>query len=74
VARGGVHNDLRIFVITHECRIGDLSGEVVHDSQIHIGSVKFGLQISGDDFSGGARVTRFADSLNFLEPSSCSTR
>ena len=48
VARGGVHNDSRIFVIAHECRIGDLAGEVVHDSQIHIGSVKLGLQISGD--------------------------
>jgi len=61
VARGGVHDDARVFVIAHEFRNGDLAGEVVHDAQIHIGSVKLGLEISGDGFAGGARVARFAD-------------
>ena len=37
VARGGVHDDARVFVIAHKGRVGDLAGEVVHDGQIFIG-------------------------------------
>ena len=61
VARGGVHDDARVFVIAHEGRVGDLAGQVVHDSQIHVGSVKLGLEISSDSFASGAGVARFAD-------------
>ena len=53
VAGGGVHNRPRVVVIAHEFRIGDLSRQVVHDSQIYIGGVKFGLQIAGDGFGLG---------------------
>ena len=55
VARGGVHDDARVFVIVHEFCNGDLAGEVVHDSQIHVGSIKLGLQVSGDGFAGICR-------------------
>src|SRR5665213_843787 len=61
VARGGVHDDARVFVIAHEGRVGDLAGEVVHDGQIFIGGIKLGLEICGHGFSSGARVARLAD-------------
>jgi hypothetical protein len=58
VAGGGVHNCPSVFVIAHEFRIGDLAGKVVHDSQIHIGGIKLGLNIAGDGFALGAGVAR----------------
>jgi hypothetical protein len=61
VAGGSVHNCPSVFVIAHELRVGDLPGEVVHDSQIYIGGVTFGLNIAGDGFALGAGVARFAD-------------
>ena len=60
MARGGVHDDARVFVIAHEFRHGDLAGEVVHDSQIFISGVKLGLEIGGDGFASGAGVARLA--------------
>jgi len=54
VARGGVHDDARVFVIAHEGRVGDLAGEVVHDGQIFIGGIKLG--VDGSQLSLDLRV------------------
>ena len=57
----GVNNRSCVVVVVHEFRIGDLAGEVVHNHQVLIGGVKFGLNIARDGFALGAGVARFAD-------------
>jgi len=50
VGGGGVHDDARVGVIAREFRIVQLAEQVVHQGQVIIGGVKFGLDVAGDGF------------------------